>query len=91
MFSTLSAHAMKAPRYQPANSQRTVAAMRLRPYHRAQIIVERSAFKSPTLRRATPRRAGARRPDRRIGGTERDVPAGTSMTVVRDWVDRVGG
>lgn len=28
------------------------AAMRLRPYHRAQIIVERSAFKSPTLRRA---------------------------------------
>jgi len=29
-----------------------VAAMRLRPYHRAQIIVERSAFKSPVLRRA---------------------------------------
>jgi UDP-glucose:(heptosyl)LPS alpha-1,3-glucosyltransferase len=29
-----------------------VAAMRLRPYHRAQIIVERSAFKSPALRRA---------------------------------------
>jgi UDP-glucose:(heptosyl)LPS alpha-1,3-glucosyltransferase len=28
------------------------AAMRLRPYHRAQIIVERSAFKSPTLRKA---------------------------------------
>jgi UDP-glucose:(heptosyl)LPS alpha-1,3-glucosyltransferase len=28
------------------------AAMRLRPYHRAQIIVERSAFKSPALRRA---------------------------------------
>lgn len=27
-----------------------VAAMRLRPYHRAQIIVERSAFKAPTLR-----------------------------------------
>jgi len=27
-------------------------AMRLRPYHRAQIIVERSAFKYPTLRRA---------------------------------------
>jgi UDP-glucose:(heptosyl)LPS alpha-1,3-glucosyltransferase len=28
------------------------AAMRLRPYHRAQIIVERSAFKSPVLRKA---------------------------------------
>ncbi|HVB83168.1 MAG TPA: glycosyltransferase family 4 protein [Candidatus Binataceae bacterium] len=28
------------------------AAMRLRPYHRAQMIVERAAFKSPTLRRA---------------------------------------
>jgi UDP-glucose:(heptosyl)LPS alpha-1,3-glucosyltransferase len=28
------------------------AAMRLRPYHRAQMIVERTAFKSPTLRRA---------------------------------------
>jgi UDP-glucose:(heptosyl)LPS alpha-1,3-glucosyltransferase len=28
------------------------AAMRLRPYHRAQIIVERYAFKSPTLRKA---------------------------------------
>jgi UDP-glucose:(heptosyl)LPS alpha-1,3-glucosyltransferase len=28
------------------------AAMRLRPYHRAQMIVERAAFKSPALRRA---------------------------------------
>ena len=28
------------------------AAMRLRPYHRAQVIVERAAFKSPALRRA---------------------------------------
>ena len=28
------------------------AAMRLRPYHRAQMIIERAAFKSPSLRRA---------------------------------------
>jgi UDP-glucose:(heptosyl)LPS alpha-1,3-glucosyltransferase len=32
--------------------ERAAAAMRLRPYHRAQIIVERSAFRSPMLRRA---------------------------------------